>query len=557
MRKNIKLLLYILSIYLATSNSMSAYCMDNFLTNQNPIHYNNVPIASSQLKMTKITPILETKITTGENLIYCSVFQAAWNRMYKDVIKSDSAEIQNMPTYVKTLNNLINNQPNCPDNSCIAMAGTGGGGIVNKIKEAVQKKFGRFSKDFLPPKFDLNLTSEEIMIYAYFCKKLEFDEVFNSIDPFLMKVNNKYMYIDMLGIREFRENNRSKRQVHLLYNSPQTRYSFENPYSKINIDPPYGKIFRIDTKSESDELIISTLPASRTLKQSYVEINKIVRNSNVSDIERLGNDNYLAITKLNLSILHTYNEIENKELISNDMKKFLIKVPVQGIKLNLDETGSKLMSRPILNVTYACFYITDHFIIYLKNKNEELPYFIAYIANDELLKRYVPPEYNEYGTVDVEIAQNPVLHNIINNMVYFHNRLSPYINEKDENGSTALLLALKKKEYIRSKQILFFHDQNKDFKIKFSNEEIDNWVNHYYAKLIFDLVHHGAEVNVYDNFGNTPLIYAIEAEDTSAVKLLVDHGTHIITKRKDNKDALTIAKERKNSEIIDIISQKK
>lgn len=45
--------------------------------------------AQTDLKKTHITPHMEVPIQSGQNLVYCSTFQIAWNKLKDDIIQED------------------------------------------------------------------------------------------------------------------------------------------------------------------------------------------------------------------------------------------------------------------------------------------------------------------------------------------------------------------------------------------------------------------------------------------------------------------------------------
>ena len=70
---------------------------------------------------------------------------------------------------------------------------------------------------------------------------------------------------------------------------------------------------------------------------------------------------------------------------------------IQNINFNLNETGGKLTSEAAvqdirLSATMDAryFYYTDNFILFLKEKDKEKPYFALRINNTDFLKEYNP-----------------------------------------------------------------------------------------------------------------------------------------------------------------------
>ncbi|HOT74841.1 MAG TPA: ankyrin repeat domain-containing protein [Candidatus Wallbacteria bacterium] len=508
--------------------------------------------SSGALKATKITPVMDTEITTGENLIFCSTFQMAWNELCSKYVEG-TLEIENAPVYVEKLNQLSGQPPLLDKESYIAMSGFGGEGIINKVNETVNKKFGHLNQDELPPKFNYHLGSNEIFVFSYLYKNLEFKEEFDKLPPMLMCNNNKVFYAEAFGLRRGYIKNhkpdtdKRREQFNLIYH---------NDYGTVEVDRPKGIILSLVTESNSDEIILSTVPVSGTLTNSYNIIKKIIDKST----DKKNFVEILRIPKINFNILHEYNELNNKIIMNNPfikyMDRLIFKKAVQKFALNLNEKGSKIVSYEYINITIN--YIQSEavikcpFMIYFRDKTKDTPYFMAYVANDELLVKPAPIDHDTYGKFDAELSQNPILRQLINNLYLCYGHiidLTQYINCKNENGSTTLILALKKRNFIYSR---FYKSVQEYNKTELNKEK---YANELFIDLIKYLIKNKADVNACGNDGKTPLMYAVEANDTESVKLLIDSGADISLRQKNGKCALDIARKLKYNKIIKILKE--
>ncbi|HOD40770.1 MAG TPA: hypothetical protein PKL57_09445, partial [Candidatus Wallbacteria bacterium] len=331
-------------------------------------------ISSGELKATRITPVMDAEISTGENLIFCSTFQMAWNELCSKYAEG-TLEIENAPAYVEKLNQLSVQPPLLDKESYIAMSGFGGEGIIDKVNETVNKKFGHLNQDELPPKFNYRLGSNEIFVFSYLYKNLEFKEEFDKLPPMLMCNNNKVFYAEAFGLdRGYIKNHKPdtdkrREQFNLLYH---------NDYGTVEVDRPKGIILSLVTGSNSDEIILSTVPVSGTLTNSFNIIKKIInKNTDKKILTEI-----LRIPKINFNILHEYNELKNKKVMNNPLIKYMdrliFKKIVQKFALNLNEKGSKIVLYEYINITinYIQFetVIKCPFIIYFRDKTKDTPY---------------------------------------------------------------------------------------------------------------------------------------------------------------------------------------
>ena len=328
---------------------------------------------------TIITPVLETKIELDKNIIYCSTMQLAWNKLCNDIIKG-TLEIENQSFYVKKLNEFMNEVPKISDDSYVAMAGLGGENIIQKIKEALLAKF-----NVLPEIDLLNIDSNEILAFSYLQKYLAFEKEFNSFGS-NMNFGTDEIKIKSFGIRYSPEPNDTplKKQVEILYYD----------WSKEVIG---DFIIELKTTSLNDKIIISTVKPEATLLKTYEKIQMLVQkypnenhktNPQIPDEER--NRTFfitLAIPKINFNINHIYSDFSNQKIKNTN---YYLKNIVQNICFNLNEKGAKLKSVTYMECKMGSplkLNVRGPFIIILKNKTSDFPYFMAYLGNDELLER--------------------------------------------------------------------------------------------------------------------------------------------------------------------------
>ncbi len=521
-------------------------------------------VNSSQLNATRITPVFDTKITTGENIIYCSTFQTAWNEICNKYAQG-TLEIVHAPEYAEKLNTLYMQPSLLNEELYIAMAGFGGDEIVKKINEAVENKFGLSKTGEMPPKFDFNLSSNEIMAFSYLYINLKFSSEFETIAPIRMAVDEKSFFAKAYGAKEINKNEKMKNNIEVLYHNDREIDEYRDQLGQVGIEGPQGSIIKLKTDSDKDELIISTIPASSSLTESYNEIQKIINDKLMQKTPKESALSFLSIPKIKFDFIHKYTEFNNLQLINKTFKKYyediFLNNCVQKIVFNFNIKDTKLLSETFTSfstsekgIIYYKINVQCPFIIYLRNKTKELPYFAAYITNDEVIEKQTIPKSNAEGEIDQELSLNPILCGYTEGDCRLNLSLNnqKYINLKSKDGSTTLLLAIKKRSYIYSKYLNFFiiHDP------KGSNAEINSNSRISYNNLIIRLIKYGANINASDNAGNTPLTYAIENEDLEIVKILIKYGADIHIKRKDNKDAITLAKEKNNKEIINLINAK-
>ena len=494
-------------------------------------------VSSENLKNTKFTPVLGAAINTNENLIYCSTFQMAWNQLC-DKYANGTLEIENAPDYVEKLNALYKQAPLISDNSILSIAGTGKKEILSKINRAVDKKFRRLNKSEQPPKFNFTLSSNEIVILSYLYKNIKFGTPFERISPLGMGSEGMYegqwTPVETFGFdRNGFDNSKNKRDY-----SNQFSVLYYKDIKKGR--RPSEAIIKLTDKSMSDEIIISSRTPGSTLEESYNDIINTI-NLNVNNEKPVIGS--IRIPKLNFNIIHNYNS-----LLNNMIHTFKIKKAIQKTVFRINDNGD--FNTTALQHCGIEIQILCPFIIYLKDKSKDKPYFVAYVTNSEILEKNT---YDCYGEYDEDIKQCYYLEQECGYYGIYYTGLNEFHEPKEhkykaKDGTNVLLLALKKKAHIISRLTAIYTEQS----YKVENEPLSIFVKKAYNMLIEKISMH-VNVNDGDDLGITPLIYAVEACDYEMVELLLKLGADPSRKRKDGKDALTIAKEKKNEKIIELL----
>lgn len=550
-------------------------------------------ITSDELQSTKITPILDAAITTNENLIFCSTFQISWNELCNK-LKLETLEIENAPYYINQLNALNKEKSLLNDDSYFVLIGIGQKSILNEINNILRNKIGYYNKNDLKQKLNFNQESNDIVAFSFFNKNIEFERPFflQESSPMLFKdkaynisrfgFNNSYYRSKHLDeyIKNRLNNNADNLSKSNLKNIPKhlskKEFKFINNVKKLeNVNQskydsfyyqfyllyyrskdvykePADVIIKLLSKSCTDEIIISTLPVGKTLQESYDNIINAINTENHRDTSSVCS---ITIPKLNFNILTEYNELKNKKIINRNTENYFIKTMIQKIVFNLNVNGG-ISTQPIEWGSFSQSYyrpiyinIECPFIIYLKEKNNKKPYFMAYISTPELLTEnlnYRPPRYNK-GKLDKDVEANPLLREITKSGICSIDDNLKYINVKSNDGSNTLLLSLQKRKFIEPKFIYYkIHPEHRKFDLQQMKER--------YFLFIKRLIRNGAEVNTSNNSGLTPLICAVKNNDLNLVKLLVDSGADINTKQ-NNLNALMIAKKRKYHDIYNYLSK--
>lgn len=140
-------------------------------------------------------------------------------------------------------------------------------------------------------------------------------------------------------------------------------------------------VIRLNTESEHDELILAKVSPASTLGATFESVRRRVQNSELEGSERAKLEDG---EKLMVPIVDV-----------NVRKIFETSPPtIQLIQFRLDEKGAALESAyytmGIHDLKRRRRFVFDRpFLLYLKTKEDDSPYFVVWIENSELLDAYV------------------------------------------------------------------------------------------------------------------------------------------------------------------------
>lgn len=302
---------------------------------------------------------LEDKIT--DNSIWCGTFNLIWNDLKNDLAKRDIVfipqldEVINLNKGTFSINDLSND-------SYYKVYGHPTLELKKEIEENIKKKFNEKS-DILDD-FNWNGSIDDYILYVMLKK------VFTFPTPF-EKLNNSYFKdvdnVKFFGINK-KSNNKLREQVAVLY------YDDDKYAVKLN------------TK-ENDEVIL----VKDNNGESFYDIyqNTIKKSQNYYKNNFTKNDT-LRVPNITLNIKKDFDQLTDKPFSFANGDIYVIRKAIQTIKFELDNKGGKIKSEAGMQLEKSSislenesrdFVFNDTFIIFLKEKGKELPYFAAKISD--------------------------------------------------------------------------------------------------------------------------------------------------------------------------------
>lgn len=305
------------------------------------------------------------------NKIWVGTFQLVWNEFMDTYIKN-TIEFQDGNSELATeLNKRTFTKEMLSEEDYYIAHGRTTSQLKEKILSDINNKFN-INGNLILNGMDFRDRTNNYTLYAMLNKSFSFPKPFDKITQDNIKFNGGNKNIKLFGIK-----NSSSEEL-----NDNVKVMFYNTYQDFGV--------RINT-IENEELILYRTNAQKTFDDLYNEV--LEKESNYKGSKKFEVVDELRIPYIKLEATINYSELCNREIKNTD--GMYIKNAVQNIKFTLTERGGNLISEAGLSATYASasresryFYFTDTFILFLKEKDKEQPYFALMVDSDEILESF-------------------------------------------------------------------------------------------------------------------------------------------------------------------------
>ncbi len=301
---------------------------------------------------TVVTPVLDVPVPADKNLLYSCSFQLVWNEFYKAENSASGSGL------VKSLNRKMVTKDIISDESYLT-AIIKDSNEMTILNKTLRTKFGTNS----PAEVKENSFSG-IMFYSYLFKSLQFKKDFNEILGgiyFGEGISSNKKRIKTFGIQGYRKEKHAglEKQVKI--------YDYKNREDFILI---------LNSKSEKDIIVLANISPEKTLIETINAAENRLRNSTPELLKHADN---LYIPEINIDSEHYYKELET----GNISKAY------QRTKFSLNKRGAEVKSEA--RIIYKdggherSFVFNKPFLIYLKEKGKNYPYFALWVNNTDMM----------------------------------------------------------------------------------------------------------------------------------------------------------------------------
>lgn len=326
---------------------------------------------STELEQTIIVPAFESPLEEGRNVVWCSSFQVAWDKL-SDVI-GEPVKMQESPQAVELLNSSRAKEEDLHPDSYYANAGFVREGIIDTLTQDMADKF----PDVELPDFEPDW---QIIAYAYLKLAIKFPHPYVIEEGGLSFTDSagKETEVRGFGVEEDDRGAEDIRgQIEVLFYNDEKEFEYA-----------------VDLHKESSpyQLVLARVQPRESLAATYDYIRERDREFIGKRDRRFVKWDWLLVPEIWWRIAHEFTDVENKLLLNDGFTDYWIDAAKQMIYFKLDNEGVELESEAYTGAKMAGkprkFLFNRPFFIYLKKRDAETPVFAMWVDNAELLVKF-------------------------------------------------------------------------------------------------------------------------------------------------------------------------
>lgn len=309
---------------------------------------------STVLASIEVQPTMFSR-TNAQDRVWVGTFQLVWNDFMDKVLFNPVRFREGTPIIVQELNAQTFNAEDLSDKSYYKMVGRVTKKTKSQISKAIRKKFGE-SSDLLD-KLDLMPRNDMLIVYAMLKKDFEFFRKFDKLGKSYFGNEQEAEYF---GI--------SSTSNKVLANSVEVLF----------FNSPEDFAVKLKTKGD-DEVFLYKNDSNKSFTSLYIDMLKKEKAFN-------GNQEFTEADELkvpNISFFEekSFEELKGKRIMGTN---YVINQAMETIKFNMNYKGVELKSEGAVTIMTMSlkpdlqprmFYFDDTFVIFLKEKEKQKPYF--------------------------------------------------------------------------------------------------------------------------------------------------------------------------------------
>jgi len=335
---------------------------------------------SQLLTQTLVVPTLDTPCSQGKNIIWCSSFQLAWNEV-RDRVIGEPLEVIGAEEVAARLNAAEQSTADLEPQSFYAAGGRGKERIIERIEREMAAKFP--SHD-LPDFNDYPLSPEHILAYSYLKANVPFRYPYRQLDEGLAFVDSNGVQTQVAGFglwEAFLPRYKNLReQVEILYYRASEKKAWELQEYALDLC----------RHSEPYQVVVAVVEPRASLAEAldYVrsKTEQFSRRDHCETARRFCETDILRVPEIFWRIDHRFRELIGKVVANAEPANPIVEA-LQTIEFRLDRSGAMLESQATLVIAAIprTFAFDRPFLVYMKKRGAEHPFFVMWVDNAELL----------------------------------------------------------------------------------------------------------------------------------------------------------------------------
>ena len=344
--------------------------------------YSSPPAAfdgnAAELRATDMVPTLDTPLTSGHSAVWCAGTSAMWKALEREVthgpvkIEGGLPEADRLNAAPDPTNDL---RPEC----LFADAGLVSQGIVERIRHGVAEKFPQKTLPTFP-----GLSPQGIVAYAFLEADVTFEVMYDE-NPFPLQFHGSDgTTVRTLSFGVPLGNRNNAKNPRILYLS-----DFSDPLGSKDC------AIELDANPVKDQVVVAYTDGRGTIQEMYESVQRKIRAASMEDAFTYADT--LEVPTIVFSVQNDFPTIVGKSMRLPDSRWVPIDQIMSKMKFRLDRKGAHVEEE--VTLAYAgCstvnmskprdFRFDRPFLLFMKKRDAERPYFVMYVANAELLCKW-------------------------------------------------------------------------------------------------------------------------------------------------------------------------
>jgi hypothetical protein len=342
---------------------------------------------AEDLRATDMVPTLDTPLRPGRSAVWCAGVPAMWKALEREVTQGP-VKIEGGLPEADRLNAAPDPTGDLRPECLFTAAGYVSDGVIGKIASGMKAKF----PDKTLPDFS-DLLLDGVVAYGYLDADVTFTSMYDVLpDPIVFRgTDGTKVSTQVFGYRRTDEN-LSRSNTRVLYFS-----RFFGAVSDCAIE--------LETAPSTDQVVIAYAEKEDTLEEMYDTVRRKIRRS--GDFGDLLNSDSLEIPPVVFSVVDRMNTFLGRNLMLPGGAMAEIARFSAELRFRLDRKGAHVEEDVVLLASLGVglpkppqprdFRFDRPFLLYMKKRGAERPYFVMWVANAELLCKWPAQSVQKTG----------------------------------------------------------------------------------------------------------------------------------------------------------------